>query len=470
MYERLREWRELRRKSLAKKTRLRKMVIARCGVDVNATDRVLLRLSKPSLHTNVDCTALVAAIVSRQVSVVRMLLQMQHQCDDCDTSGTGPLNYTGIMDIKVRLKAWSWDMVSGQEFRVGARLAEPYTVTWRAVEYYEGSGAILRMLLQHLHPNTIHYWRTLIHHVILCGNAGAVNVLLDCGAKAEFMVKTNKKTEFRPIHMAAQLGSARILQCLIDAGCNLNSQTESGETTLMICARYKREECLRVLASVGADFGLVNLAGQCVSSIVVSNQWTLGFQQEVLDVIRAGKIARSSNVAVFSPLMFVAQIGDIEALKSLIEHPNISLDDQDDNGFSAVMFAALEGHVEAFWLLVYAEVDVKLCNKASESAIALSELNQNRVLFEKVMFAFALETGNRGAGGFYALHCAARCGDLAAVRLLTSRGYDVNIPDGDGYTSLMIATREGHGCLCELLISFGAQCDIKNARGETALS
>ncbi|KAF8399917.1 hypothetical protein HHK36_015787 [Tetracentron sinense] len=427
--------------------------LMKCGVDVNAIDRVLLRSSKPSLHTNVDCTALVAAIVSRQVSVVRMLLQ------------------AGVrMDIKVRLGAWSWDMVSGQEFRVGAGLAEPYTVTWCAVEYYEGSGAILRMLLQHVHPNTIHYGRTLIHHAILCGNTGAVDVLLDCGANAEFVVKTNKKTEFRPIHMAAQLGSARILQCLIDAGCNLNSQTESGETALMICARYKREECLRVLASAGADFGLVNLAGQCVSSIAVSNQWTLGFQQAVLDVIRAGKNARSSNVAVFSPLMFVAQIGDIEALKSLIEQPDISLDDQDDNGFSAVMFAALEGHVEVFRLLVYAGADVKLCNKSSKSAIALSELNQNHVLFEKVMLAFALEKGNRGAGGFYALHCAARRGDLVAVRLLTGRGYDVNVPDGDGYTSLMIAAREGHGCMCELLISFGAQCDIKNARGETALS
>lgn len=46
------------------------------GVDVNATDRLLLLSSKPSLHTNVDCTALVAAVVSRQVAVVHMLLKV----------------------------------------------------------------------------------------------------------------------------------------------------------------------------------------------------------------------------------------------------------------------------------------------------------------------------------------------------------------------------------------------------------
>ena len=47
-----------------------------CGVNANSTDRLLLQPSKPSLYTNVDCTALVAAIVNRQVSVVRLLLQV----------------------------------------------------------------------------------------------------------------------------------------------------------------------------------------------------------------------------------------------------------------------------------------------------------------------------------------------------------------------------------------------------------
>ena len=78
----------------------------------------------------------------------------------------------------------------------------------------------------------------------------------------------------------------------------------------------------------------------------------------------------------------------------------------------------MEVHSEAFRLLVYAGADVKLCNKSGDTAITLSEFNQNRDLFEKVMLEFALEKGNRNGGGFYALHCAARRGDLDAVRLL----------------------------------------------------
>ena len=358
-------------------------------------------------------------------------------------------------------------MASGEEFRVGAGLAEPYTIAWCAVEYFEATGAILRMVLQYLSPNALHHGRTLLHHAILCGNTGAIKVLLNCGANVEFPIKTTGKTEFRPIHMAARIGLATVLQTLIDFGCDLNSKTDSGETALMICAKYKREDCLRVLAMAGADFGLVNIAGQSASSIAVSNS---GFQQAVLDSIRAGKVPRSSSFQVFSPMMFVAQVGDIHALKTLIGQPYIELDYQDKNGLSAVMVTAIEGHVEAFRLLVFAGADVKLSNKYGETAITLSELNQKHDLFEKVMLEFTLEKGNRNAGGFHALHCAARRGDLDAVRLLTNRGYDVNVPDGEGYTPLMLAAREGHGSTCELLISCGANADVKNARGETALS
>lgn len=430
--------------------------LLKCRVDVNAAARVLLRSSKPSLHTNVDCTALVAAVVSRQVSVVRLLLQAGARTD-----------------IEVQLGAWSWDTASGEEFRVGAALAEPYTIAWCAVEYFEASGAILQMLLQDPYAsslNATHHGRTLLHHAILCGNIEAVNTLLNCGARMEFPVKTTQKTEFHPMHMAARLGVSTILQRLIDSGSDLNSRTDIAETPLMICAKYKREECLRLLAMAGADFGLLNIAGHSVDSIAESNRWFLSFQQVVLDVIRAGKIPKSSNISIFSPLQFVAHSGDVQALKALIRHKEINLNDQDDKGFSAVMVAAMKGYVEAFRLLVYAGADVQLTNKSGETAIMLSKLNANFDMFEKVMLEFALEKGNRSAEGFYALHYAARRGDLDAVKLLTSRGYEVNVPDGDGYTPLMLAAREDHADMCKLLISRGSLCEFKNSRGETALS
>ncbi|KAK7266911.1 hypothetical protein RIF29_19572 [Crotalaria pallida] len=428
--------------------------LIKCGVDASAADRLLLQSLKPSLHANVDCTALFAAVIHRQVPVVGLLLK------------------NGVkMDYEARLGAWSWDILTGEELRVGAGLGEPYPITWCAVEYFEKSGAILRMLLYHTPSNSSHRGRTLLHHAILCGNVEAVRILLECGADAELPVKTiTFQNKFLPIHMACCLGLSMIVQCLIDFRCDLNSTTETGDTALMLCAKYKQEKCIKVLTSAGADFGLVNTAGQSASSIAESNQWWVGFQQAVLNAIRKGKIPKSSNPSVFSPLMFAAQAGDTESLKIVIGCGKFCLDYQDDTGFSAVMVTALKGHVESFQLLVYAGADVNLCNKSGETALTLSELSQSPDLFKKVMLEFALQKGNCNAGGFYALHYAARRGDLDFAKLLTSNGYDVNVLDGDGYTPLMLAAKEGHGSICELLISNGANCNAKNARGETALS
>lgn len=361
-------------------------------------------------------------------------------------------------------------MLTGEEIRVGAGLADPCAISWLAVEYFEASGRILRMLFQHLPLNTRHLGRTLLHHSILCGNIGAAKFLLDAGAHIEAPIETFEKADIRPLHLAARTGSSTILQHIIDSGCDLNATTDDGDTALIICVRHKQKDCLRVLAKAGADFGLVNIAGISASSLAGSNQWYCGLQQALLDTVKAGRVLKSSKAYVFSPLMFVARSGDVEALRAVIDHGEINLDEQDEKGFSAVMITAMEGHVEAFRLLVYAGADVKLSNMSGETAITLSKLTPNYPLFEKVMLEFTLERGNRNGGYFDVLHYAARQGDLDAVKLLVGRGYDVNVSDEDGYTPLMWAAREGHTDMCELLFYLGAHCNSKNAKGETALS
>ncbi|CAN8256354.1 unnamed protein product [Cochlearia groenlandica] len=427
--------------------------LLKCGVDANSNDRLLLQSSKPSLYTNVDCTALVAAIVNRQVSAVRVLLK------------------AGVKtDIMVRLGAWSWDNNTGEEFRVGAGVAEPYPLTWCAVEYFETSGNILRLLLQVQSPNAPHNGRTLLHHAVLCSNQAAVSVLLNCGADPETPIKTLRGNELRPVHIAARYKSVEIIQQLVGFGCDINSKTDDGNTALLISTTHKHSEGVKVLALAGADFGLVNKFGHSAVSIAESNKWSLGLEHVILELIRFGVVPHSSNASVFSPLLYVAQAGDVEALKTLVKAKGIFLDYQDEEGFTAAMVAAKNGHVEAFRVLVYAGADVKLFNNSGDTVVSLSEQNGYRDMIEKVLLEFALEKDNRNMeGGFYALHCAARRGDVKAVKLLSGKGYGLDVPDGDGYTPLMLAAIEGHGSMCEFLISHGANCNAKNGRGETLL-
>ncbi|KAG0461150.1 hypothetical protein HPP92_021447 [Vanilla planifolia] len=131
----------------------------------------MLQSLKPSLHASADCTR-------------------SHRCHRWPADCRRPPAIRG---------AWSWDAATGEELRVGAGLAEPYDAAWCAVEYFESSGAILRLLLRQRcsTPNSLHLGRSLLHHAILCSSPAAVDTLLASGADPE-PCSHHAQTWFRP--------------------------------------------------------------------------------------------------------------------------------------------------------------------------------------------------------------------------------------------------------------------------------
>lgn len=377
-------------------------------------------------------------------------------------------------DFEVRLGAWSWDLTTGEEFRVGVGLAEPYEITWCAVEYFEATGTILRMLLP-IKPvkNISHNGPTLIHHALICGNLEALDMVLSFKLDVEFPVKNLTETGLQPLHLASRIGLSNAVQRLINARCYLNSRTVTQDTALMICVKHKQEECLRLLVSAGADFGLTNLSNQSVITLAISMGWNPILERVVLDTISAGNSITSSNYAVFAPLVFVTKAGEIEALKRMIKMKDIDLNQQDELGFSASMVAAVDGQECMLRLLVQAGADLRISNKEGQTARTLSKLHHNEDMFDKIVMEYKQEMQKNSYGPkvtHYPLHRAALNGDIDMVRLLITSGYDVNDVDIKGNTPLMLAAKRGHGVISEVLISHGAKCEMKNKKGETALS
>ncbi|MCO5556709.1 hypothetical protein L7F22_010260 [Adiantum nelumboides] len=91
-------------------------------------------------------------------------------------------------DCKARMGAWSWDLRLEEVLRVGAGMAEPFNATWCVIEYWESTGSILRMLLEHENVNSELQGRSLLCHAILCNNDEATRILLRRGANVEFCI------------------------------------------------------------------------------------------------------------------------------------------------------------------------------------------------------------------------------------------------------------------------------------------
>ncbi|KAJ4711774.1 putative Ankyrin repeat-containing protein [Melia azedarach] len=227
------------------------------GVDVNLVNRVLLHLFKPALHANVDCTPLVAAIVNWQVSMVKYLLEAG-----------------AITGCYVRIGAWSWDIFSAEELRVGTCLG-----------------------------------RTLLSPAILCQNPHAACVLLNSSADVEFPVRTKKGHESCPLHLAARIGCIPILKQLILHGCQIDSRTETGDTALMLAAKADQADCFLELIISGADLGLCSPCCTLLPGTRNSELLQKMLQHSTEDINKC-----------LTPVMIAAKAGHIEAFRLLINY------------------------------------------------------------------------------------------------------------------------------------------------------
>lgn len=131
------------------------------------------------------------------------------------------------------------------------------------------------------------------------------------------------------------------------------------------------------------------------------------------------------------PLFLALRGGSFKAAALLLEHPQTQVDAMNAVGETALMMAALKGHVE--WM--------------------------QRLL-------------SRGAKpdkeGWTPLHYAATGPEFGAVALLLERGVRIDAASPNGSTALMMAAQYGPEESVALLLERGADASLRNRRGETA--
>ncbi|MES2264944.1 MAG: ankyrin repeat domain-containing protein [Pseudomonadota bacterium] len=112
--------------------------------------------------------------------------------------------------------------------------------------------------------------------------------------------------------------------------------------------------------------------------------------------------------------------------KELLNHPKVKLEEQSDNGSTALMMAAFKH------------------NKAAVQALLAAGAQVNRP-------------------GWTALHFAAAAGDVAIMSLLLERHAYIDAESPSKMTPLMLAAREGMEDAVKLLLEQGADASLKDA-------
>ncbi|CAJ1053966.1 caskin-1 isoform X3 [Xyrichtys novacula] len=207
------------------------------------------------------------AALSGNKELISLLLEAQAAVDIKDHKGMRPLHYAAWQGktepMKMLLKAGS--SVNGQsdEGQIPLHLSSQHG-------HYDGS----EMLLQHQSNPCISdaAGKTPLDLACEFGRVAVVQLLLSsnmCAAMLE--PKPSDPNGVSPLHLAAKNGHIDVIKLLIQAGIDINRQSESG-TALHQAALCGKTEVVRLLLDSGISAGVRNTLSQTALDIV--NQFT----------------------------------------------------------------------------------------------------------------------------------------------------------------------------------------------------
>lgn len=473
-------------------------------------------------------SALLAAATEGHTECVKILLEAGASVDTKDRDEITPLisasekGHTVIVELLLAKKA-TVDVFSITEFspltlacahghqaivekllKAGAQVNLQNGDNVTAIMYAASGGhedVVKTLIKNKADVNKVHsHGGSALFEAATNGTLGVVEALLN--AKADVLIEDTDGVN--TAMTAASQGHVKVCEALLKRGIDINYVSASGGTALMFAAVGGHNATVDLLLSKGADPALQVSA-------------TAEYIERTAKDVAEGKEDAEPHKEGLSALMLAAQNGHLacvqklvasvksrgnDAVKALLEQKDaeqlsalahavkgkfeqvaLSLVDlpgadandhyvDEDTGerVSLLMSAVNEEHEELALRLIEGGADVDTMSSA-DNVTAVTQaafLGQGRVVGSLVARGADLTVKNAAGAG--PLMAAAAEGYSAIARtLVESGGADPNEADVDGTTPLMVAAARGHEGIVSTLLAAGADANLQNAEGHTAL-
>ncbi|XP_076970811.1 ankyrin repeat and protein kinase domain-containing protein 1 [Tamandua tetradactyla] len=243
----------------------------------------------------------------------------------------------------------------------------------------------------------------------------------------ELRVYENKVT---PLHFLVAQGSVEQVRLLLAHETDVDCQTASGYTPLLIAAQDQQPDLCALLLEHGADANLADEDG-------------------------------------WAPLHFAAQNGDDRTARLLLDH-GARVDAQEHEGWTPLLLAAQNNFENVARLLVSRQADPNLREAEGKSPLHVAAYF-GHVSLVKLLTGQGAEMDARQKNLRTPLHLAVERGKVRAIQHLLKSGAAPDALDQSGYGPLHTAAARGKYLICKMLLRYGASTELPTQQGWTPM-
>jgi ankyrin repeat protein len=182
---------------------------------------------------------------------------------------------------------------------------------------------------------------------------------------------------------AADKGDAKAVAALLDRGADPNTVDKNGHTLLMIAAAQGHEDLAKLLIARKADIARRTSSGDTALMLA-------SFKGQLPIVRLLVEHGAQINQAGWTPLHFGAFEGKAAVVKYLLDK-GAEKDALAPNGYTALLLAMRNGHMDAARELLYADADVSIKGARGETALSLAKAKNDKDLEAIIRRAGAVE-------------------------------------------------------------------------------
>ena len=257
-------------------------------------------------------------------------------------------------------------------------------------------------------------------------------LLVESGA--DLNVKNLQQHDNDPIHYAVIYNRIQIADLLLERGAKVDQVDDRGFTALHEAARKNRTEIAAGLIKYGAN---------------------VNFRQ-------------ASNVNM--PLQIAAVRGNIQIVNLLLDNGALVNAKRSRDGYTALHLAAWNGNLNVVVALIKANASLENETNFGETALVLADLRGHRTIVQLLLDHGANPTTTGNEDWTPILRAVKADNHLGLALVLMESTADLERRDKDGKTPLIVAFERGFITAGKLLLDHGADVNVVDNFGGTALS